>query len=94
MTTVELIEEIQKRSHLKKAEITTVLSLLLEEMKKSLSGGEPVKLRGFGTLYVKRLKPRVLFGGKRKVAARNVVKIHPSRRLRWISSASSSKKKQ
>lgn len=94
MTTSELIQEIHKRTLLKRDDIANVVSLMLKVMKISLRGGESVKLRGFGTLYVKELKGRTYFGGKRVASNRRAVRFNESRREKWKSLASNSTPKK
>ncbi len=93
MTTAELIAEIHRISNLKKGDIAKVVSLFIEEMKSSLHAGESVKLRGFGTLYIKKLGARTYFGGKRVAGPRGTVRFQSSRGAPWKSSGSSTKKK-
>lgn len=94
MTTSELIESIHSKVSLPKRDITTIVNLMLLVMKNSLQSGESVKLRGFGTLYVKELKGRSYFGGKRVAKTRGAVRFHESRREKWKSMASSSTPKK
>lgn len=92
MTLVEIVEVISESTKLKKKDIAHTLRLFLEEVGDALERGETVKLREFGTFTSKTLKPGKLFGGKREVGERTTVRFKPSRRSKWRSTPSSTKK--
>lgn len=94
MTLVELIEGISDSTKLKKKDVAHILRMFLGEVGDALERGETVKLREFGTFSSKTLKPGKLFGGKREVGERTTVRFKPSRRSKWKSTPSSTKKSQ
>ena len=53
MTKADVVNEISKSTGLDKNEVLTVVEAFMEEVKKSLSSGEDVFLRGFGSFIVK-----------------------------------------
>ena len=53
MTKADVVNEISKSTGLDKNEVLTVVEAFMDEVKKSLTGGEDVFLRGFGSFIVK-----------------------------------------
>lgn len=53
MTKADVVNEISKSTGLDKNEVLTVVEAFMDEVKKSLTSGEDVFLRGFGSFIVK-----------------------------------------
>ena len=53
MTKADIVNEISKRKKKKKAVVLETVEKFMETVKASLSKGEPVYLRGFGSFIVK-----------------------------------------
>ncbi|MBR6492341.1 MAG: integration host factor subunit beta [Paludibacteraceae bacterium] len=58
MTKAELINEIALTTGFDKASVTVIVEAFMEKVKKSVSGGDPVFLRGFGTFNTKTRKAK------------------------------------
>ena len=58
ITKVDLLDEIASSIPLEKKEIQSVVNSFLENLKKSLSSGATVELRGFGTFEIRKRKGR------------------------------------
>ncbi|NND93947.1 MAG: integration host factor subunit beta [Flavobacteriales bacterium] len=54
MTKAEIVSDIADKTGLEKVEIQAVVEAFMNEVKDSLSKGENVYLRGFGSFIVKR----------------------------------------
>lgn len=54
MTKADLVAEISEKTGLEKVEVQATVESLMTVVKKSLSEGENVYLRGFGSFIVKR----------------------------------------
>ena len=54
MTKAELVANIAKNTGLDKSVVLASVEGFMETVKDSLSGGENVYLRGFGTIYLKK----------------------------------------
>jgi integration host factor subunit beta len=60
MTKSELIESIaRKQSHLAYRDVELAVKGMLEQMSRSLSGGERIEIRGFGSFSLHFRPPRV-----------------------------------
>ena len=53
MTKAEIVNEIAKQTGIEKIQVQSVVEAFMESIKKSLSKGNPVYLRGFGSFIVK-----------------------------------------
>lgn len=53
MTKAEIVNEIAKEKGLEKVEVQAVVEAFMECVKGSLTSGEPVYLRGFGSFIIK-----------------------------------------
>lgn len=65
MTKAEIVNEIAKATGIEKVTVQTVVESFMEGVKDSLSKGEPVYLRGFGSFIIKH---------RAQKAARNITK--------------------
>lgn len=54
MTKAEIVNEIAKGTGIEKATVQIVVESFMESVKESLSKGNPVYLRGFGSFIIKR----------------------------------------
>ena len=54
MTKAEIVNEIAKETGNEKATVGAVVEAFMESVKKSLSKGNPVYLRGFGSFIIKK----------------------------------------
>lgn len=53
MTKAEIVNEVAKATGVEKVTVQTVVEKFMECVKESLSKGEPVYLRGFGSFIIK-----------------------------------------
>lgn len=65
MTKAEIVNEVAKATGIEKATVQIVVESFMESVKGSLSKGNPVYLRGFGSFIIKR---------RAEKAARNITK--------------------
>jgi len=65
MTKAEIVNEIAKETGIQKETVSTVVEAFMESVKNSLSKGNPVYLRGFGSFIIKH---------RAEKAARNITK--------------------
>ena len=65
MTKAEIVNDVAKATGLEKVEVQTVVEAFMDSVKGSLSKGEPVYLRGFGSFIIKH---------RARKAARNITK--------------------
>ena len=65
MTKAEIVNEIAKETGIQKDTVSTVVESFMETVKGSLSKGNPVYLRGFGSFIIKH---------RAEKAARNITK--------------------
>ena len=54
MTKADIVTEIAKRTGVEKVQIQAIVETFMEEVENSLSRGENVYLRGFGTFNLKK----------------------------------------
>jgi DNA-binding protein HU-beta len=54
MTKADLVNDISEKTGIEKVEVQTTIEALMESIKDSLSDGENVYLRGFGSFIVKK----------------------------------------
>lgn len=59
MTKADIITEISRSTGYEKIAVQAVIDKLMEVVKDSMSEGEKVSLRGFGTFVVKKRKAKV-----------------------------------
>ncbi len=60
MTKSELIEALARRqNHLPYKDVESAVKMLIEQMSESLSGGERIEIRGFGSFSLHFRPPRV-----------------------------------
>ena len=59
MTKLEIVNEVSKKTGLTKVETELVLEAVINSIKKSLSRGEKVDIRGFGTFLIKIRESRI-----------------------------------
>ena len=59
MTKADIVSEITKKTGVEKVQIQTIVETFMEEVKASLSNGENVYLRGFGSFIVKKRAQKV-----------------------------------
>lgn len=76
----ELITEVAKTTGLPRPTVRLVLTVFQSEAKKVLKTGERVVLPGFGTFFVRDVRPRALFGGTRKSEGKRSIRFRESRR--------------
>ena len=65
MTKADIVNEISKETGIEKLTVQTVVESFMENVKDSLSAGNPVYLRGFGSFIIKH---------RAEEAARNITK--------------------
>ena len=53
MTKAEIVNEVAKATGIEKKQVQTVVEAFMETVKDSLSNGNPVYLRGFGSFIIK-----------------------------------------
>lgn len=59
MTKADLVQEIASQTGLSRSEVLAVVENLMTTIKSSLSNGENVYLRGFGTFFIKRKAEKI-----------------------------------
>ena len=59
MTKADIVSGIAKKTGVEKVQIQTIVETFMEEVKASLSNGENVYLRGFGSFIVKKRAQKV-----------------------------------
>ncbi|MCI1640055.1 MAG: integration host factor subunit beta [Bacteroidales bacterium] len=65
MTKAEIVNEVAKATGIEKVTVQTVVEAFMESVKTSITKGNPVYLRGFGSFIIKH---------RAKKAARNITK--------------------
>ncbi len=65
MTKAEIVNEVAKATGIEKITVQTIVEAFMESVKGSVSKGEPVYLRGFGSFIIKH---------RAEKAARNITK--------------------
>ncbi len=58
MTKADIVEDISEKTGLNKKEAFVVVDLMIENIKKALSEGDKIELRGFGSFKVKKRNQR------------------------------------
>ena len=59
MTKADIVTEIAKKTGVEKVQIQAIVEIFMEEVKDSLSRGENVYLRGFGSFIIKTRAEKV-----------------------------------
>ncbi len=65
MTKADIVNEIAKNTGIEKIQVLAVVEAFMETVKGSVTKGQPVYLRGFGSFIIKHRAPK---------AARNITK--------------------
>jgi len=77
-----------KKSNLPYAIAVLCIDSLFESMRGSLSRGEHIEIRGFGTFYIAKRAPRQMnINGQKSIPAHGKVMFRPCKKLRkavWI----------
>jgi len=83
MRKIELIEQIVKTTHIEKPAATAVVESVMDSIKQSLTRGENVYLRGFGTFLLKKRAAKtgrdILKGTTVKIPAHMIPMFKPSK---------------
>lgn len=58
MTKADIVEEIAEKSQLNKKESFIVVDLIIDNIKRALTEGDKIELRGFGSFKVKKRNQR------------------------------------
>jgi len=58
VTKADIVEEISEKTGLNKKEAFVVVDLMIDNIKKALSEGDKIELRGFGSFKVKKRNQR------------------------------------
>ena len=86
MTKKDLIEIVAQKARLSKKAAKQAVETFLSEIMKALSGGEVVKLSGFGTFKTKMFKAKTIkaIGSKesKKIAARRMPRYVPGTKIK------------
>ena len=86
LTKADLADNLANKFNLSKNDAKQFVDLLFEELRDSLSKGEPIKLSGFGNFEVRDKNPRPgrnpRTGEEILVTARRVVTFHPGQKLK------------
>lgn len=85
MVRTELIEQIAKRTGVRREDVEKVLSSFVDIVHETVSSGEKVLLSGFGSFILQKLKKKPLFGEEPGKGFWTVLKFHPSREKQWKS---------
>ena len=87
MNKKDLVKAMAAKAGMKVVEAERALSAFMEAVTEALSGGEEVRLSGFGTFRVVERKPRRMknprTGEEMEIPARRVVKFKPGSGLRF-----------
>jgi integration host factor subunit beta len=59
MTKAELVEKVASTIKLSQKETEVIVGIILQSITESLSAGDKVELRGFGSFRIRERKPRV-----------------------------------
>ena len=71
MTTAELVSEISRTTGLEKGAVLDIVEKFMEVVKDTMSGGENIYLRGFGSFVVKTRKEKTA----RNISKNTAIKI-------------------
>ena len=87
MTKSELIELLaRKQSHLSYKDVENAAKVMIEQMSQSLSGGDRIEIRGFGSFSISRRPPRTgrnpRSGESVQIPERRVPHFKPGKALR------------
>lgn len=88
MTKAEIIEGVHSRIGFSKKESSEIVELVFDTLKKTIEGGEKIKISGFGNFVVRQKRPRVgrnpQTGEEIEISARRVLTFRPSQVLKAI----------
>jgi len=88
MTKADLVDEVASYAELSRKHSETVVNTFFGSIIESLTRGDKVELRGFGTFKVRRRKPRIgrnpKTGEKVQVPAKVVPYFKPGKELRQL----------
>lgn len=59
MTKAEIVSEIAKTTGVEKTQVASIVEAFMESVKSSMTGGENIYLRGFGTFLIKSRAEKV-----------------------------------
>ena len=59
MTKAELVEKVASTIKLSQKETEVIVGIILQSITESLSAGDKVELRGFGSFRIRERKPRI-----------------------------------
>ncbi len=86
VTRADVAETIYEEVGLSRKDSSDILDMIISEIKTELVKGNDVKLSSFGTLALRRKKPRVgrnpKTGVEAEISARTVISFKPSQNLR------------
>ena len=85
MTKADIVEKVYQKIGFSKKEASELVELVFNQLKDVLHNGEKVKISGFGNFVVRGKNERVgrnpQTGADIKIAARNVPKFKPGKKL-------------
>lgn len=86
ITRADIAELINEEIGLSRKDSGDILDMIIDEIKAELTRGNDVKLSSFGTLALRRKKPRIgrnpRTGVEAEISARTVISFKPSQNLR------------
>lgn len=86
MTKADIVERVQQRIGFNKRESAELVELVFSIMKKTLEGGEKIKVPGFGNFEVKQKADRLgrnpQTGEALTITSRRILRFKPSQLLR------------
>lgn len=86
VTKADIVEKVYETIGFSKKEASELVELVFAELKKTLQGGEKVKISGFGNFVVRTKNERVgrnpQTGEQIKISARRVLTFRPSQVLK------------
>jgi DNA-binding protein HU-beta len=71
MTKADIVAEIAEKTGLEKVDVQTTVEAFMKEVKESLTNGENVYLRGFGTFVIKKRAEKTA----RNITKKTVIKV-------------------
>jgi DNA-binding protein HU-beta len=88
MTKADLVQKISEKTGIIKEDVAVIVESFLDTVKESVSEGEHIEIRGFGTMRVKDRKPSIArnprTGEKVEIPARRVPTFKFSKEFRKI----------
>lgn len=86
MTKAEIVESVYEKLGLSKKEASDIVELVFETIKKTLQGGNKIKISGFGNFVVRHKRPRIgrnpQTGEEIEITERKVLTFKPSQILK------------